>query len=267
MSHSKQAVDQSDKRKKEIFMQDGTALTNHRITQSGERAIIPPMISLHGTGDSKGSIGHVLESLQRGAVLMMGDNPALPRLPEAPTLMDFLRLRIDPQIRKHLLQSAAFATKNGHPEKVVFACLVHDIGVGMLVNAEHGFWGAQLIEPYVDPEVAFAIRFHQPLRYFADEAMGYPYPEQYKRLFGEAYEPPPYVHRLYEQARAHRWYESARILTLNDEYSWEPETPVSLEDFEDVIGRNFRQPSEGLGFDNSPAAHMWRTLNWPNNSL
>jgi hypothetical protein len=248
-------------------MQDGMASTNHRITQSGERAIVPPMIGLIGTGDTKGPIGHVLESLQHGAVLMMGDNPALPAMPEAPTLLDFLRLRIDPEIRNHILQSATLARRAGHPEKLVLACLLHDIGVGMFVNAEHGFWGAQLIEPYVEPEVAWAIRFHQPLRFFADEAMGYSYPEQYVRLFGKEYEAPPYVRRLYEKARAHPWYESARIVTLHDVYSWEPETPVSLEDFEDIIGRNFKQPIEGLGFDNSPVAHMWRTLIWPNNTL
>ena len=35
----------------------------------------------------------------------------------------------------------------------------------------------------------------------------------------------------------------------------------------DIIGRNFRQPEEGLGFDNSPSAHMWRSMIWPNNFL
>ena len=32
------------------------------------------------------------------------------------------------------------------------------------------------------------------------------------------------------------------------------------EEFTDIIGRNFRQPKEGLGFDNSPVAHMWRAM-------
>ena len=35
---------------------------------------------------------------------------------------------------------------------------------------------------------------------------------------------------------------------------------VELEEFTDVIGRNFRQPEQGLGFDNSPVAHMWRAM-------
>jgi diaminopimelate decarboxylase len=34
-----------------------------------------------------------------------------------------------------------------------------------------------------------------------------------------------------------------------------------------VIGRAFRQPEEGLGFDASPPAHMWRSMIWPNNFL
>ena len=42
---------------------------------------------------------------------------------------------------------------------------------------------------------------------------------------------------------------------------------VLLEEFTDVIGRNFKQPKEGLGFDGSPTAHMWRTIIWPNNFL
>ncbi len=40
-----------------------------------------------------------------------------------------------------------------------------------------------------------------------------------------------------------------------------------LEDFEELINRNFRQPPEGLGHDDSPSSHMWRTMIWPNNFL
>ena len=28
----------------------------------------------------------------------------------------------------------------------------------------------------------------------------------------------------------------------------------------DIIGRHFKQPKEGLGFDNSPVSHMWRMM-------
>ena len=42
---------------------------------------------------------------------------------------------------------------------------------------------------------------------------------------------------------------------------------VSLEPFVDIIGRNFKQPKEGLGYDNSPVAHMWRTIERPDAPL
>jgi hypothetical protein len=43
--------------------------------------------------------------------------------------------------------------------------------------------------------------------------------------------------------------------------------PLAIEDFDDLIARAFRQPEAGLGFDDSPSAHMWRTMIWPNNFL
>jgi hypothetical protein len=52
----------------------------------------------------------------------------------------------------------------------------------------------------------------------------------------------------------------ARLITLNDLYAFEQGVEVSIEPFIDIIGRNFKQPAEGLGNDNSPSAHMWRTI-------
>jgi hypothetical protein len=75
------------------------------------------------------------------------------------------------------------------------------------------------------------------------------------------------IRRDYEEARNHKWYMSARMICLNDLYAFDPDTVVTIDDFEDVIGRHFRQPEEGLGNDNSPAAHMWRTLRRPANAL
>ena len=60
---------------------------------------------------------------------------------------------------------------------------------------------------------------------------------------------------------------SARMICLNDLYAFDPDVEVQVEDFEDIIGRHFRQPEEGLGNDNSPAAHMWRTIRRPANAL
>jgi hypothetical protein len=125
-----------------------------------------------------------------------------------------------------------------------------------------------MIAPYVSEEVVFAVRYHQALRYFADEAAGYAYPKAYTRYFGPDYVPPDYIRRDYEMARAHRWYMSARLLTINDIYSFDEHAPeIDPDEFADVIGRNFQTPLEGLGFDGSPVAHMWRTMIWPNNFL
>jgi hypothetical protein len=42
---------------------------------------------------------------------------------------------------------------------------------------------------------------------------------------------------------------------------------VSLDPFRDIVASNFRQPEEGLGWDDSSSAHMWRTINWPTRFL
>ena len=60
---------------------------------------------------------------------------------------------------------------------------------------------------------------------------------------------------------------TARLICLNDIYSFDPNVIVALDEFEDIIGRNFRQPEEGLGFDNTPSSHMWRTMMWPTRFL
>lgn len=198
--------------------------------------------------------------------VQMGEDPRLPRMPARPTLLDFFRYRFPPT-QNHLLQSAALARKNGLPEKMVLACLLHDIAVIGYIRSDHGYWGAQLIEPYVDEEVSWAIRNHQALRFFPDDSVGYAYPDTYRLLFGDDYQPDDYIVEDYKRARAHKWYMSARQICVNDLYSFDPNAKVSLEEFEDVIGRHFRQPEEGLGYDNSPVAHMWRTLIRPANAL
>ena len=231
------------------------------------RVVMPPAIALMGTGAAR-QIGALLEVADRpDAVVMMGDNPELPKMPERPTLADFFRLRIFRKDVQHMLQSARIARENGMDAKVIMAALVHDIAVGGLIRADHGYWGAQLVRPYVDEEVAWAVEKHQALRYFADESVGYTYPETYIRIFGSDYRVPEYIQREHDQARTHRWYTTARLLTVNDLYSFDPNVQVEFEEFEDIVGRNFRQPAEGLGFDGSPVAHMWRTMIWPNNFL
>lgn len=53
----------------------------------------------------------------------------------------------------------------------------------------------------------------------------------------------------------------ARLVTMNDQYAFDRDAPpIAIDQFEDVIGRQFKQPKEGLGYDGSPVAHMWRTI-------
>ena len=221
---------------------------------------------LYQLGDGKQPV-YDRKTLAGARRLLMGEDPRLPEMPEKPTFMDFVRCRFSIGGQQHLLQSARLARLNGHEDKVILACLLHDVAVSGFIRADHGYWGAQLIEPYVDEEVSWAIRVHQALRFFPDESVGYEYPEMYRRMFGDEYQPEPYIVAEYERAKNHKWYMTARLICLNDLYAFDPDVVVGWEEFEDVLGRHFRQPEEGLGNDNSPSAHMWRTLRRPCNAL
>ena len=201
----------------------------------------------------------------KGKLHLMHHDPRLPEMPAQPTLFDFFKLRFGPSI--HLLQSARLAQKNGCGEKIILACLIHDIANIGFIRADHGYWAAQMIEPYVDEEITFAVRYHQVLRFYADEAAGYKYPESYIRLFGADYRPEPYLDVAHEYARKHKYYDAARQLTVNDLYAFDKNLQIEIEEFTDIVARHFRQPKEGLGFDQSPSAHMWRTINWPTRYL
>jgi predicted HD phosphohydrolase len=197
--------------------------------------------------------------------IVMGDDDRLPAMPAAPTLMDFFKLRFAPA--DHLLQSARLARQDGQSEVVQMACLLHDIAVIGYLRGDHGYYGEALVAPYVDESISWSIRTHQALRFFPDETVGYEYPELYVKAFGEDYQPDPYIIREYEAARNHRYYGTARAITLYDIYSFNPNIKVELDEFTDLIGRHFRQPKEGLGFDNTSASHLWRTIRRPNKFL
>lgn len=214
-------------------------------------------------------------SVRRGVGLLFGgitpsgapvEIRALPPMPLKPTLVDFFRLRFMPHTVTHMLQSATDAQTKGEPEDVVLACLLHDIAINLL-KVDHGYWAAQMLEPYVSEKVSWAIRHHQALRFFADPEAGYEYPQRYVEIFGEGYEPEPYIRAAHEEARRNKWYREARMITVHDLYAFDKDMTVSLDPFVDVIGRGFRQPREGLGFDGSPVAHMWRSLIYPDNPL
>src|SRR6185312_14978798 len=185
--------------------------------------------------------GAKLRAAKPGARMRMGDDPRLPKMPDKPTLMDFFQCRFAGS--NHLLQSATHALKAGMSEKTILACLLHDIAVVGFIRCDHGYWGAQLVEPYVDEEVCWAIRAHQALRFYPDESVGYSYPELYTQYFGADYEPDDYIKAEYERARKHKWYMSARMITVHDIYSFDPNAKVSIVEFTDIVGRNFKQPA------------------------
>ncbi len=188
----------------------------------------------------------------------------LPPMPAKPTLKDFFELRFAPA--NHVLQSATRALKTGMTEEIILACLLHDV-VQTLIKVDHGWWGAQLFEPYVPEKTTFAIRYHQALRFYEDTAAGYAYPDLYKTMFGVDYEPPAYIEETYKTIRKHKWYMEPRLVTVNDLYAFDSSARPTLDPFIDIMGRKFKQPKEGLGYDNSPVAHMWRTIANPDSPL
>jgi hypothetical protein len=194
-----------------------------------------------------------------------GNVKRLDKMPSNARLVDFFTMRFN-NTSNHCLQSATKALRSGMTEEVVLACLLHDV-VQEIIKVDHGWWGAQLFEPYISEKTAFAIRYHQALRFYADPANGYEYPDLYRRIFGRDYRPEPYIEATYQMVRKHKWYGEARMVTVNDLYAFDANAQVSLEPFVDIIGRHFKQPKEGLGYDNSPVAHMWRTIERPDAPL
>ena len=234
----------------------------HAASKELDKIVVKSVIYTSGELDPTQPIKHPPAN---GKLHQMGHDSRLSKMPDRPTLFDFFKHRFGPCT--HMLQSARLAQTRGVSEKMVLACLIHDIANIGFIRADHGYWAAQLVEPYVEPEVSWAIRYHQALRFFPDESAGYEYPASYRRLFGEDYSPEPFIHEAYREARNHKWYMSARLITVNDLYAFDPNMQVELEEFTDIVGRHFKQPKEGLGFDGSPTAHMWRTINWPTRYL
>jgi len=147
------------------------ALEEQMMHELGERIAIKSTLFNIADGKVEMPSGPALKAANPNKYFLMGADPRLPKMPAKPTLIDFFHNRF--ASLNHLLQSATHALKGGHSEKVVLACLLHDIGVASFIRADHGYWGAQMIEPYVDEEVSWAVRTHQALRFFPDPSVGY----------------------------------------------------------------------------------------------
>jgi hypothetical protein len=205
-------------------------------------------------------VGNLFLTTQTG-----GKVKKLQPMPAKPTLPDFFKLRFS-ATSNHVLQSANLALKHRVSEEIILACLLHDV-VQELIKVDHGYWGAQMFEPYVPEKTSFAIRYHQALRFYEDKEAGYVYPDLYRNVFGEDYVPAPHIQAAYKMLRNHKWYMEPRLVTVNDLYAFEAGVVVTLDPFLDIIGRHFKQPKEGLGNDDSPVAHMWRAISNPDSPL
>jgi hypothetical protein len=106
---------------------------------------VPSKSPLFTMGDVDPRVGNVRAPLQPGQYLLQGADPRLPAMPEKPQILDFFKLRFRQGGIQHLLQSANLARKNGYPEKIVAACLLHDIGVVGFISPDHGYWGAHFM--------------------------------------------------------------------------------------------------------------------------
>jgi len=93
------------------------------------------------------------------------------------------------------------------------------------------------------------------------------YAGSFRNMFGEDYVPPPHIQADYKMLRNHSWYMEPRLVTVNDLYAFEEGVTLSIDPFREIIGRNFKMPKEGLGNDNSPVAHMWRSIARPDSPL
>lgn len=194
-----------------------------------------------------------------------GNVDLLTKMPAAPTLADFYEHRFQ-RTRNHCFQSANKARERGAQEEVVLACLLHDV-VQELIRCDHGWWGAQMFQPYVPEMTSWAIRYHQALRFYPDADAGYYYPDLYHRVFGEDYVPPPHIVAARDEALKHEWYFAAREVTVSDLYAFEEGVEMTIDPFLELIDKHFKQPKEGLGNDNSPVAHMWRSIMNPDAPL
>jgi hypothetical protein len=163
------------------------ALEQHLLAQANSGPKFPTAAQIEAQIDTKPTrkgVGNLFVARQ-------GNVTRLAPMPQRPTLADYFNLRFV-ATSNHCLQSANRAMKNGMSEEVILACLLHDT-VQELIKVDHGWWSAQMYEPYFSEKVAFAIRYHQALRFYEDKALGYEYPDLYRRVYGSDYRPEPYI--------------------------------------------------------------------------
>ncbi len=114
----------------------------HQMSQELDRVVVKSVIYTSGERDPRASVPRPPD---QGKLYLMRHDPRLPPMPAKPTLFDFFRCRFGPST--HMLQSARLAQKNGVSEKVVLACLLHDIAIAGFIRSDHGYWARSYSSP------------------------------------------------------------------------------------------------------------------------
>lgn len=127
---------------------------------------------------------------------------------------------------EHCLQTATRAENDGADEEMIVAALLHDLGDN-LAPENHSRYAAEIIRPYVRPEVTWVVAYHG--------------------VFQKVY----YAHHLGQDPeersayRDHPYYEScARFCERWDQAAFDPNYPTQpLEHFEPLVHRIFSRPA------------------------
>jgi hypothetical protein len=200
-----------------------------------------------------------------GKHFLMGADPRLPPMPaEADAGGLYFRCRF--ASHAHLLQSATHALKAGHNEKGHSRLPAARHRRGQASSAATTATGRADDRALCGPRSQLGGAHASRRCAFSRTSRRLAYPEMYLKLFGDDISPSPtsspntsargtqMVHDVAADLRE-------RHLFVRSERQGEPRR----------LRRHHRpqlpQPEEGLGLDDSPSAHMWRTMMWPNRFL
>ena len=109
--------------------QKANALENHMEEQLNE-AVAKKYPTMSDLQEQQADLSR---PARRGAGKLFQQGPSgklleLAKMPDKPTLLDFYEKRFAPA--NHVLQSATRALKEGMPEEIILACLLHDVVLG-----------------------------------------------------------------------------------------------------------------------------------------
>lgn len=125
----------------------------------------------------------------------------------------------------HCLQTATLAERAGADAEVVVASLCHDIGKAISVP-NHGPIAAEMLRPYVRPDVVNTIQYHQHFQ-----------GKHYYGYFGMSTD-------MREEFRNESWFSLCEQFTDEwDQVAFDPEGPTEpLEHFEPLVREVFSKP-------------------------